>query len=199
MCNNHSSFRSFKKLYRYILIELGGNSVTIGSQDKIGSAEYFSPLAKLRPHRTPTDDLPWLDSLVCRRHRHLLFFITTNTMVTTTYYELVNIDGTCSSQFAVNVSPRSDRLVHWAPPAVNEPVRSVLHELTGANCTQSKVTITLIAKWCIHEICIIYRSFTSWSPIYHIFNIDRMVVKKHCFSGIFAIWYKAAQVILKIS
>jgi hypothetical protein len=29
---------------------------------------------------------------------------------------------------------------------VNEPVRSVLHELTGANCAQTKVTITLIAK-----------------------------------------------------
>jgi hypothetical protein len=52
----------------------------------------------------------------------------------------------CSSQFAENVSPRSNRLVHGAPPSMNEPVRSVLHELTGANCAQTKVTITLIAK-----------------------------------------------------
>ena len=52
----------------------------------------------------------------------------------------------CSSQFAENVSPRSNRLVCGAPPSMNEPVRSVLHELTGANCAQTKVTITLIAK-----------------------------------------------------
>jgi len=53
---------------------------------------------------------------------------------------------TCSSQFAENVSPGSNQLVHGAPPSVNEPVRSVLHELTGDNCAQTKVTITLIAK-----------------------------------------------------
>ena len=105
---------------------------------------------------------------------------------------------TCSSQFAENVSPRSNRLGHGALPSMNEPVRSVLHELTGANCAQTKVTITLIAKWCIHEICVIYRSFTSWSPIYHIFNIDRVVVKKHRFSAILAVCLKAAKSIFKI-
>jgi len=55
-------------------------------------------------------------------------------------------DTDCSSQFAENVSPRSNRLVHGAPPSVNEPARSVLHELIGANCAQTKVTVTLIAK-----------------------------------------------------
>jgi len=55
-------------------------------------------------------------------------------------------EARCSSQFAENVSPRSNRLVHGAPPSVNEPVRSVLHELTGANCAQTKVTIALVAK-----------------------------------------------------
>jgi hypothetical protein len=102
----------------------------------------------------------------------------------------------CSSQFAENVSPRSNRLVHGAPPSMNEPVRSVLHELTGANCAQTKVTITLIAKRCIHEICAIYRSFTSWSPIYHILNIDRMVVKQNPISAMLAVCITAAQSIV---
>ena len=76
---------------------------------------------------------------------------------------------------------------------------TVLHEPTGANCAQTIVTITLIAKWCIYEICVIYRSFTSWSPIYHIFNIDRIVVKKLSFWAILAVCFKAALSILKIS
>jgi len=38
--------------------------------------------------------------------------------------------ASCSGQFAENVSPRSNWLVHGAAPSVNEPVRSVLHELS---------------------------------------------------------------------
>jgi len=55
-------------------------------------------------------------------------------------YSMVGVP--CFSQFAENVSLRSNRLVHRASPSMNEPVRSVLHELTGANCAQTKVTIT---------------------------------------------------------
>jgi hypothetical protein len=53
--------------------------------------------------------------------------------------------GYCASQIAENDSPRGHRLVQGAPPSMNEPVRSVLHKLTGANCAQTKLTITLIA------------------------------------------------------
>jgi len=62
------------------------------------------------------------------------------------FQTLVSCVVPCSSQFAENISPRSNRLVHGALPSVNEPVRSVLPELTGANCAQTRVTITLIAE-----------------------------------------------------
>jgi len=35
-----------------------------------------------------------------------------------------------------------------------------------------------ITKWCIHEICIIHRSFTSLSSIYDIFKIDWAALKQ---------------------
>jgi hypothetical protein len=51
----------------------------------------------------------------------------------------------CSSQFMKNVSPRSNQSVHGVPPSVNEPIRSVLHELVSADYAQPRVTMTLIA------------------------------------------------------
>jgi len=104
----------------------------------------------------------------------------------------------CSSQFTENVSPWSNRSIDGVPPSVNEPVRSRIHELTSANYVQPKLTVTLIAKLCIHEIFIIHRSFNSWSLIDYISNIDRMVVEKHRFSAVFWCVYDAALSILKI-
>jgi hypothetical protein len=105
----------------------------------------------------------------------------------------------CSSQFTENVSPRSNRSIHGVPPSVNEPVRSRIRELTSVNYAHTKLTLTLIAKLCIHEICTIHCSFTSWSPIYYICNNDRIVVEKHRFSAMFDCIFKAALSILKIS
>jgi len=107
--------------------------------------------------------------------------------------------GACSSQFAENVSPRSNRSIHGVPPSVNEPVRSRIHELTSVNYAQPKLTVTLIPKLCIHEICTIHCSFNSLSPICHISNIDRIVVEKHQLSAFFGCIFKAALSILKIS
>ena len=101
-----------------------------------------------------------------------------------------------SSQFAENVSWW---LVHRDPPTKNQPVRSVLHQLTGAHYAKTKVTITPLAKWCTHEIYAIYRSITSLFPSYNIFNVDRMVVKKPRFSASLAVSLKAAEPILKLS
>jgi len=123
---------------------------------------------------------------------------TTNTSTTTTHSNLSYIT-ICSSQFTENVSPRSNRSIHGVPPSVNEPVRSRIRELTSVNYAHTKLTLTLIAKLCIHEICTFHCSFTSWFPIYYIFNIDRMVVEKHRFSAIFECIVKAALSILKIS
>jgi len=105
----------------------------------------------------------------------------------------------CSSQFTENVSPRSNRSIDGVPPSVNKPVRSRIHELTSANYVQPKLTVTLIAKLCIHKIFIIHHSFNSRSPIYHISNIGRIVVEKHRFSAVFRCVYEAALLILKIS
>jgi hypothetical protein len=111
----------------------------------------------------------------------------------------LSVQMICSSQFTENVSPRSNRSIHGVPPSVKEPVRSRIHELTSANYAQPKLTVTLIAKFCIHEICTIHCSFNSWSPIYHISNIDRMVVEKHQLSAFCGCIFKAAVSILKIS
>jgi hypothetical protein len=105
----------------------------------------------------------------------------------------------CSSQFTENVSPRSNRSIRGVLPSVNEPVRSRIRELTSVNYAHTQLTLTLIAKLCIHEICTIHYSFTSWSPIYYISNIDRMVVEKHRFSAFFECIFEAALSMLKIS
>jgi hypothetical protein len=104
----------------------------------------------------------------------------------------------CSSQFVEFVAPWSDWSVHGVPSSTNEPVRSRIYELTSANYAQPKLTITPIAKLCIHEIFTIHHSFNSRSPIYHSSNIDRMVVEKHQFSVVFRCVFKAALSILKI-
>ena len=74
---------------------------------------------------------------------------------------------------------------------MNEPVRSRIRELTSANYAQTKLTVTLIAKLCVHEICTFHCSFNSWSQIYHISKLDRMVVEKHQFSAFFGCVFKS--------
>jgi len=82
---------------------------------------------------------------------------------------------------------------------MNEPITSALCELPGAKYTQLMITITVIAKLCIHEIRIIHGSFLSWFPGYHIMNIYKLIMEIYQ-SRVFWKWFiTAVQSFLKIS
>lgn len=88
--------------------------------------------------------------------------------------------------------------VHGLPPSKNQLVRSQIRELTEQNYTQPKITITLYT-WCILEISVIHGSFNSWSLVYHIFNIGKVVAEKHWFLVFCRCFSEAAKSNLNIS